>query len=763
MLAELGRCWRDDWNSGPAWCCRSIGTGSRHLVPKRAVSGIRRLARSRRRRPHGRRRRVRRQSPALSAGASAGVTTRLEAPARRRSGPAPRRRARWRCRRRARRRPGRRWRRRGGCSSSRAVTTEDSSARGAGTPDDDRSRRCDAPRPGGPPQGRVQGRRRRSPGTIGCSCLSPVLDLRGVPAAELAAAPAAPAGRGQPSRREVVRPSSTRCAPGATTPLRALTRRFDGVERRRPCGCPRRGSARRRRGLDPAPARRPGAGLRPGSSPTTATSRRPSADFENDGVVVRHLRAAGGPRRALRPRWPGPVSLDRAHVRRPGHGGRGGRARPVRAPRARRRASRPRPWRPPPSPASTRSTGWAAPRPIGGHGLRHRVDPRRSTSSPGPGNRYVAEAKRQVSGIVGVPSAFAGPSEVVVVADDTTPVACAAIDLVVQAEHGPDGLAWLVTWSPGAGRGRRRPRWTDWWRRSPRRADLEATLSSRRVRRARRRPGAGHGRGQRRGARAPRAARRRRRGAARRWCAAPVRCSSARTPRPAWATTWPGPTTSCPPPARRGSPRRCASTTSAPTSTPCRSTPPRSPGSPRTWWPSREAEGLPAHAASVRRRRAARGRDRAGAVPLRAGPARCWRGTTRRRSRWRCGSTPTSRRCRRPTEWLDELRARARPHRLQPLPRPRRHRAARARWPSSTGSTRPGVLRQRVQRGAPVPAARLRRGRGAPWPLFEPTYALHRHIASLTATTVVRGLARPGSPPRPRVEVDRVLRRVRTR
>jgi histidinol dehydrogenase len=65
----------------------------------------------------------------------------------------------------------------------------------------------------------------------------------------------------------------------------------------------------------------------------------------------------------------------------------------------------------------------------------------------GPGNRYVAEAKRQVSGAVGVASAFAGPSEVVVVAGPDTPPALAAVDLVVQAEHGPDGLAWLVTWS----------------------------------------------------------------------------------------------------------------------------------------------------------------------------------------------------------------------------------------------------------------------------------------------------------------------------
>jgi histidinol dehydrogenase len=67
----------------------------------------------------------------------------------------------------------------------------------------------------------------------------------------------------------------------------------------------------------------------------------------------------------------------------------------------------------------------------------------------GPGNIYVSVAKREVAneGVVGVPSAFAGPSEVVVVADDTAPVEFAAIDVVVQAEHGPDGLAWLVTWS----------------------------------------------------------------------------------------------------------------------------------------------------------------------------------------------------------------------------------------------------------------------------------------------------------------------------
>jgi histidinol dehydrogenase len=70
----------------------------------------------------------------------------------------------------------------------------------------------------------------------------------------------------------------------------------------------------------------------------------------------------------------------------------------------------------------------------------------------GPGNAYVSIAKREVAGQgrVAVTSAFAGPSEVVVVADDTTPVDAAAIDVIVQAEHGPDGLAWLVTWSEEA-------------------------------------------------------------------------------------------------------------------------------------------------------------------------------------------------------------------------------------------------------------------------------------------------------------------------
>jgi histidinol dehydrogenase len=65
----------------------------------------------------------------------------------------------------------------------------------------------------------------------------------------------------------------------------------------------------------------------------------------------------------------------------------------------------------------------------------------------GPGNVYVSQAKRQVTGLVGVPAAFAGPSEVVVIGDDSVPAELCATDIVVQAEHGPGGLAWLITWS----------------------------------------------------------------------------------------------------------------------------------------------------------------------------------------------------------------------------------------------------------------------------------------------------------------------------
>lgn len=62
----------------------------------------------------------------------------------------------------------------------------------------------------------------------------------------------------------------------------------------------------------------------------------------------------------------------------------------------------------------------------------------------GPGNRFVAEAKRILFGRIGI-DVIAGPTESMVVADDTADPAIVAADLVGQAEHGPDSPVWLVS------------------------------------------------------------------------------------------------------------------------------------------------------------------------------------------------------------------------------------------------------------------------------------------------------------------------------
>ena len=62
----------------------------------------------------------------------------------------------------------------------------------------------------------------------------------------------------------------------------------------------------------------------------------------------------------------------------------------------------------------------------------------------GPGNKFVAEAKRALFGKVGI-DVFAGPSEVAVIADDSADAALVASDLVGQAEHGHESPAWLFT------------------------------------------------------------------------------------------------------------------------------------------------------------------------------------------------------------------------------------------------------------------------------------------------------------------------------
>jgi sulfopropanediol 3-dehydrogenase len=69
----------------------------------------------------------------------------------------------------------------------------------------------------------------------------------------------------------------------------------------------------------------------------------------------------------------------------------------------------------------------------------------------GPGNAYVAEAKRQLFGHVGI-DLFAGPTEILIIADATADAELIACDLLGQAEHGPTSPAILITTSESLGR-----------------------------------------------------------------------------------------------------------------------------------------------------------------------------------------------------------------------------------------------------------------------------------------------------------------------
>ncbi len=68
----------------------------------------------------------------------------------------------------------------------------------------------------------------------------------------------------------------------------------------------------------------------------------------------------------------------------------------------------------------------------------------------GPGNRFVAEAKRMLFGRVGI-DVVAGPTESAVIADDTADPVIVTADLIGQAEHGPDSPVWLFTSSRRVG------------------------------------------------------------------------------------------------------------------------------------------------------------------------------------------------------------------------------------------------------------------------------------------------------------------------
>ena len=173
----------------------------------------------------------------------------------------------------------------------------------------------------------------------------------------------------------------------------------------------------------------------------------------------------------------------------------------------------------------------------------------------GPGNAYVAEAKRQVFGHVGIDS-IAGPSEVVVLADAANDPRRMAVDLLAQAEHDEAAQAILITDDAEfadavAARGGGRA--ADPAARGDRRGELGRAWRGDRGARLGRGGRAGQPAGA--GAFAVDAARTRRRCS--RGFAMPGRCSWARFVRRRWAITSPGRTMCCRPGARRGLPRGC--------------------------------------------------------------------------------------------------------------------------------------------------------------------------------------------------------------
>jgi histidinol dehydrogenase len=69
---------------------------------------------------------------------------------------------------------------------------------------------------------------------------------------------------------------------------------------------------------------------------------------------------------------------------------------------------------------------------------------RKAQKIVGPGSPWVVAAKRLLAGVID-PGLPAGPSEAIILADDTVSGGLAAMDLLIEAEHGPDSSAWLVT------------------------------------------------------------------------------------------------------------------------------------------------------------------------------------------------------------------------------------------------------------------------------------------------------------------------------
>ena len=191
----------------------------------------------------------------------------------------------------------------------------------------------------------------------------------------------------------------------------------------------------------------------------------------------------------------------------------------------------------------------------------------------GPGNAYVAAAKRLVFGDVGIDS-IAGPTEVVIAADDSVDPRWIAADLLAQAEHDELAVPILIARGKALADAVAAAVVTQ-LAELPRRAIADPVTGRpgrdlRRRRRRRGRPARQPAGARTRVAGAPRCAR-----AAPRRSRPPGRCSSARTRPSPWATTSPAPATCCPPAAARASRRRWACATSSSGRRSSNTTPPR--------------------------------------------------------------------------------------------------------------------------------------------------------------------------------------------
>ena len=259
------------------------------------------------------------------------------------------------------------------------------------------------------------------------------------------------AGCRAPHRRRRARAG----CPGPLRRRRAVRRRL----RRRACGCPSRRSGGALDTLDPAVRAALEESIRRARL-VHADQRRTDHDHRSPRRHGHRALGAGRPGRPLRPRRPGGLPVDRRHERRARPGGRRAEPRRRRARRRRDNGGLPHPDHPRRLRAARRRRGVRRGRRPGGRDVRVRRASdgddaaSRSDLVTGPGNIYVAAAKRLLKGVIGI-DAEAGPTEIAILADDTADPVHVAADLISQAEHDPLAAAVLVTDSRRARRRRR--------------------------------------------------------------------------------------------------------------------------------------------------------------------------------------------------------------------------------------------------------------------------------------------------------------------